>query len=309
MAKLTELWNSRIDGCPDAPILEFRDTKPGTKGTEHTFRLISGVLDVPPDRDHPFYDKLLVKDVRCEGQVDGVIPIEALFDDLAVSGYVFPLNRSTKQYWETQPSIVQEELALADTKGIKAIGREIIVTLRIWGTWKVRFEPGAQYRLSPRFVDFNTTKALSSLFEIDLQYETDAIQDSAGTKDLAQVPYLQLILEPQMFGHAPMSERSLKIEGDIQKLFRDLSGLGNESAGALVLKPSQHKAARRILANRLSVIWGPPGETYFSTFLVNSSKIQSVEKERGKHIQYVYLCCGYWRLRGGGTFMARESYS
>lgn len=256
-----ELWNSRIDGCPDAPVLEFRNAKPGSKGTECAFKLVSGILDVPPDRDHPFYDKLLVKDVTSENDTESTIPVEALFDDLAVSGYVFPLNRYTKPNWETQPTIVQQQLAVADVKDIKAIGRETIVTLRIWGTWKTQFEPGVQYRLSPRFVDFNTTKVLSSLFEIDLQCETDASSNASGVaKDLVEVPYLQLIEEPHMFGHTPMPEKSLKIEGDIQKLFRDLGGLGNVNAGSLVLKPSQHKAVQRILTNRLSVIWGPPGE-------------------------------------------------
>jgi hypothetical protein len=38
-----------------------------------------------------------------------------------------------------------------------------------------------------------------------------------------------------------------------------LKSLGNDIAGSLVLKASQHKATQRILGNRLSVIWGPPG--------------------------------------------------
>lgn len=259
---MTELWNSRIDSCPDAPVLEFRNATPGNRGVEYVFKLVSGILDMPPDREQPFYDKLLVKDTTSENGMDGIIPVEALFDDLAVSGYVFPLNRYTKAYWEAQPSVVQEQLAVADIKDIKAIGRETIVTIRIWGTWKTQLQPGTHYRLSPRFVDFNTAKVLSSLFEIDLHYETEANVDEGWmTRDLAQVPYLQLILEPQMFGRAPTPERSLKIEGDIQKLFKDLAELENASAGSLVLKPSQHKAVQRILTNRLSVIWGPPGES------------------------------------------------
>jgi hypothetical protein len=240
-------------------VLEFRSAKQGVRGIEYTFKLVSGILDVPPDREQPFYDKLLVKDF--ENEAEGTIPVEALFDDLAVSGYVFPLSRYTKANWEAQPTTVQEKLAVADIRDIKAVGRETIVTLRIWGTWKTQLEPGVQYRLSSRFVDFNTTKVLSSLFEIDLQYETDANLDDTGlSKDLVQVPYLQLILEPGKFGQAPLPESSLKIEGDIQKLFRELAELGNASAGSLVLKPSQHKAVQRILTNRLSVIWGPPGE-------------------------------------------------
>jgi len=257
LAKLTELWNSRIDGCPDAPVLEFRSAKQGSRGIEYAFKLVSGVLDIPPDREQPFYDKLLVKDVISESDPEGSIPVEALFDDLAVSGYIFPLNRFTKSIWDAQPTAVQEQLAMANTTDIKAVGQETIVTLCIWGTWKILLEEGAQYRLSPRFVDFNTTKVLSSLFEIDLQYETDAE---------VQVPYLQLIQERQLSGCAPLPEMSLKIEGDIQKLFRDLAGLGSEGAKPLVLKPSQHKAVQRILTNRLSVIWGPPGKYHDTDF-------------------------------------------
>jgi len=163
-----------------------------------------------------------------------ILPVEALFDDLAVSGYVFPLNRFTKSVWDAQPTAVQEQLVVANITDIKAVDRETIM-----------LGEGSQYRLSPRLVDFNTTKVLSSLFEIDLQYEIDID---------VQVPYLQLIQAPQLFGCAPLSEMSLKIEGDIQKLFRDLADLGSESAKSLVLKPSQHKAVQKILTNRLSVI-------------------------------------------------------
>ncbi|KAF5355004.1 hypothetical protein D9756_005484 [Leucocoprinus leucothites] len=288
LTKLTELWNSRIDGCPDAPVLEFRSAKQGARGIEYTFKLVSGILDMPPDKEHPFYDKLLVKDVTLEGRVEDTVPVEALFDDLAVSGCVFPLNRYTRASWEAQPTVVQEQLVVADIKDIKAIGLETIVVLRIWGTWKNQFEAGGQYHLSPRFVDFNTTKVLSSLFEIDLQYETDASVDVTGLKkDLAQVPYLQLILEPRTFGHAPLPETSLKIEGDIQKLFRDLSELGSASAKSLVLKPSQHKAVQRILTNRLSVIWGPPGTGKTYTICLSLLRLLEVERRQDNFDQRV----------------------
>jgi len=280
LTKLTELWNSRIDGCPDAPVLEFRSVKQGVRGIEYTFKLVSGALDMSPDREQPFYDKLLVKDAVPEGDSEGTVPVEALFDDLAVSGYVFPLNRFTKSVWDAQPTAVQEQLVVANITDIKAVDRETIVTLRIWGTWKIMPEEGSQYRLSPRLVDFNTTKVLSSLFEIDLQYETDID---------VQVPYLQLIQAPQLFGCAPLSEMSLKIEGDIQKLFRDLADLGSESAKSLVLKPSQHKAVQKILTNRLSVIWGPPGECHNSDFR-GISLSGFLLQEWGKPTRYAFLC-------------------
>jgi len=203
-----------------------------------------------PDRGAPFCDKLLVKDVIPESAPEGSIAVEALFDDLAVSGYIFPLNRFTKSVWDAQPAAVQEQFAMANTTDIKAVGRGTIVTLCIWGTWKISLE-GAQYLLSPRFIDFKTTRILSPLFEIDLWYKTDAE---------VRAPYLQLIQEHLLFGCTPMSEMSLKIEGDVQKLFRDLAGLGSESAKPLVLKPYQHKAVQRMSTNWLSVIWDQPGE-------------------------------------------------
>src|ERR1700678_4007052 len=61
LAKLTDLWQSRIDGCPEAPILEYRMARPGNGGTDHEFRLLSGAVEVTPtDKDMTFYDKLLV---------------------------------------------------------------------------------------------------------------------------------------------------------------------------------------------------------------------------------------------------------
>lgn len=283
-----ELWNSRIDGCPDAPVLEFRGKTAGGQGSEYVFKLVSGILDMPPDKDRPFYDKLLAKDNTSESEMDGTIPVEALFDDLAVSGHVFPLSRYARANWDAQPSAVREQLTTADIKDIKAVGRETLVTLRAWSTSQIRLEHGTHYRLSPRFIDFNTTKVLSSLFEIDLQYETEInANDRRLVNDLARVPYLQVILDPQSFGQVPAPEKGLKTEADIQKLFKDLEGLGEANARSLVLKPSQHKAVQRILTNRLSVIWGPPGELGFIFFPLVPDMICSLRY--GEDVYYLSL--------------------
>jgi hypothetical protein len=301
-----ELWNSRINGCPDAPVLEFRSRTTGSQGSEYIFKLVSGILDMPPDKDHPFYDKLLVKDSTSESEMVGTIPVEALFDDLAVSGHVFPLSRYARANWDAQPSAVREQVTAADIRDIRAVGRETLVTLRAWSTSRILLDHGAHYRLSPRFVDFNTTKVLSSLFEVDLQYEM-AISDNDRRlpNDLTRVPYLQVILDPQSFGQVPTSEKGRKIEADIQKLFKDLDGLGKASAQSLVLKPSQHNAVKRILTNRLSVIWGPPGEFEF-IFSSASIRHNPFYKVRERHIPFVSLCSGCWRWKGGWTIMMNE---
>ena len=261
------MWQSRIDGSPEAPILQYRRARPGDGGTDHEFRLLFGAVEVPPtDRDMAIYDKLLVLDTTnsstFEGSYDS-IPAEALFDDLGISGLVFPLNRFTKSSWLRQDPRVQREILLADVRNILTdkAGHETLIVLRTWGTSDMQFEEGAIYRLSSRLVDFNTTKILSALFELDLCWTSqteDLYYDEEPTVH-HNVPFLQLILDPNSFGSIHMAKEYLKIENGIQKLFRDLKDLNNEIAGSLILKASQHRATQRILSNRLSVIWGPPG--------------------------------------------------
>lgn len=261
------MWQSRIDGSPEAPILQYRRARPGDGGTDHEFRLLFGAVEVPPtDRDMAIYDKLLVLDTTnsstFEGSYDS-IPAEALFDDLGISGLVFPLNRFTKSSWLRQDPRVQREILLADVRNILTdkASHETLIVLRTWGTSDMQFEEGAIYRLSSRLVDFNTTKILSALFELDLCWTSqteDLYYDEEPTVH-HNVPFLQLILDSNSFGSIHMAKEYLKIENGIQKLFRDLKDLNNEIAGSLILKASQHRATQRILSNRLSVIWGPPG--------------------------------------------------
>lgn len=269
LAKLAELWQSRIDGCPEAPTIEYRGFTQGKGGQLHKFRVLSGTVDVPStDKERAFYDKLLVVDTPVsltsnEGGEDK-LPVEALFDDLGVSGLVFPLNGYTQAKWTRQDPRVQQEVWIADTTNIYMDPRGLgtTVTLRTWSTHKVPFVLGAVYRLSPRLVDFNTTKVLSALFEHDLEWKSAQDDLPPQEKEASShgfVPFLQLILDPGSFGQVPFGEQYVKIEKDIQTTFRTLRDLGDKGAGSLVLKASQHHATKRIMANRLSVIWGPPG--------------------------------------------------
>lgn len=113
---------------------------------------------------------------------------------------------------------------------------------------------GRRYRMSPRMADFNTTKVLSTLVEMDSRW--------SGSSDT--IPFLQLITNPKSFGRdRKLTDVRFQKSGGskIQPLFRRLKDLGVDSASPLVLEHSQNQAAQRILSNRLSVVWGPPNKS------------------------------------------------
>lgn len=265
-----------------------------TNGPKYIFRLVSGEVDVPAvDKDWALYDKLLVRDIAkstdLESNSEDVLPVEALFDDLGVSGLVFPLARWAMPTWGQQDPRVQRELVVADVRNVfmEKGKHSTMVALRIWpgGKWNnTVLKVGDIYRLSPRLVDFNTSKILSSLFECDLQWESEgalwADEDEDGDDMHRDVPFLQLITAPASFGKIHDAKKYVKTEAEIQKLFRDLKSLGNDVAGSLVLKASQHRAAQRILSNRLSIIWGPPGASQM--FMRHKSFTYSVTTGTGK---------------------------
>ncbi|KAJ7270062.1 hypothetical protein B0H12DRAFT_1178144, partial [Mycena haematopus] len=275
LAKLSELWKARIEACPDAPVLEYKETVQGAKGVEHVFYLLSGSLDIPAgDKDKAFYDYIMTEDDT--GPDD--IPVEALFDDLSVAGLLFPLNRNTKARWDNQNAVVRQKLLVADLRDIAVDGQRTKVTVQTWGGWDVRLVAGHHYRVSPRLVDFNTTKVLSTLLELDI----------AATTGLdADVPFLQLILNPRSFGDDPdfveMGKEFVKVENSIQSMFQQLKKLDTAggAAGALVLKPSQHRAVQRILSNRLSVLWGPPGTGKTYTIALALLRLLEVQHRLG----------------------------
>jgi hypothetical protein len=269
LAKLTELWRARIDGCPDAPILEYQITR--TFGTatstsvDHCFRLVSGALDMPSDKDRAFFDYLLVEDcdtIVGSDYVQSSVPVEALFDDLGVSSLMFPLNKYTRRKWDEQHPVVQNNLLAADLRDIDIQGHSTVIMLQTWGNSSIKLIQGRRYRLSPRLVDFNLAKILSTLLELDLRLDGDA---TAAPK----VPFLRLITKPRSLAFdqeesSDISKAIIKTEAAIQSLFRELHNLGSEAAGALILKSSQRRAAQRFLSQRLTVIWGPPGELVLS---------------------------------------------
>ncbi|KAF6763028.1 hypothetical protein DFP72DRAFT_986801 [Ephemerocybe angulata] len=293
LSKLNELWTTRMEGSPDAPVLQYRGSTSGLRGIEHTFTIVSGVVDVPAsDKDISFFDKLLVEDLNSDTE----IPLEAMFDDLAVSGLVIPLNRWTKPSWELQHPRVKENVLLADLRNVQSLNGKLVVSLRSWGTaTRQVLVPGRHYRLSPRFIDFNTTKVLSSLFEMDLRWENKEDQEfgesgGEGIHDHRGVPFLQLVMEPRSFGRVPKAKESLTIEENTQRVFRSLKKLDVGPAGSLLLKPSQHRATQRLLANRLAVIWGPPGTGKTHTIALSILRLLEAQwklDDRGQKIIFL----------------------
>ncbi|KAF7288721.1 AAA-12 domain-containing protein [Mycena chlorophos] len=282
LAKLSELWKARIDGCPDAPILEYKENLGGS----YSFYLVSGAIDVSGSTS-PLYGYLLTED-----DLDPTsIPPEALFDDLPLSGCLFPLlHRTTKsQRWDTQNPVVVDKLCIADVRDVALEGNRTKVELQIWGRINAVLRPGCHYRLSPRLVDFNTSKVLSTLLELDIR--------ATSAREPDKVPFLQLVVDPRSFGDdlefRESGKELARTEKGIQSLFRqlrDLEGL-DSPAGALQLKPSQHKAVQRILSSRLSVLWGPPGTGKTYTIALALLRLVEAHHRLGRTRQMIVFIC------------------
>ena len=211
---------------------------------------------MPPDKDRSFYDYLLTEDGDDNLDQSNSLPVEALFDDLSVSGLVFPLNKYTRAKWSSQHPAVQRHLMIVDLQDIINEKGETRVLMQEWSIG-VKLTPNRRYRFSPRLVDFNMTKVLSTILELDLRCATGPY----GEFDGQDVPFVRLISDPHSFGreHAD-STKVMKIATTIQRIFYESRDLGSEEAKALLLTESQLEAANRILSHRLAVIWGPPGE-------------------------------------------------
>lgn len=248
------LWQDRIEGCPDAPRLEYSSTsRSQVDGYLHTFLLSSGYVDLPTDKDRSFFGFILTEDTDA-----AEVPVESLFDDLAVFNLVFPLNRFLRHRWDSQVRTVRERLFVADVHEINVRKLRTYVVLKTFGDINLRLRLGATYRLSPRFVDFNITKTLSTLLEMDLK-----TPNHPGY--MTMHPFLQLFSDPRAFARLSSSEVERKIFLDasakIHRTLKELSNLDHEEAQNLLLKKSQEQCLRHILKYRLAVIWGPPGNS------------------------------------------------
>ncbi|KAL5512604.1 hypothetical protein ACEPAG_3257 [Sanghuangporus baumii] len=285
LARLTTLWQDRLEGCLEAPRLDYKYTNRLQDNTYlHYFALSSGYVDFSSDKEKSFFGYLLTEDVDSDLE----LPAESLFDDLAVFNLIFPLNKYQRVKWSQQPPPVQERLFVADVQDIVIRNFKTFIVLRTFGDFNLRLKANTRYRLSPRLVDFNVTKILSTLLEVDLH-------TPANPGYMLKPPFLQLFSDPKAFAKFSSesdstAERYWAREVQIQRTFRELSGLGKEAAGSLMLKPSQEHALRRILKYRLSVIWGPPGtgKTYtISLSLLRLIQIKSADDNPRRLIIFV----------------------
>lgn len=254
LTRLSELWQSRIDGCPNSPVLLYEHTN---AEHIHTFILESGSVDTPQERT--FFNFLLTEDKEPLGTGDEFagVPLEALFDDVSLCGAYFPLNKVTRSQWDQQHPDVLQGLRVADLIDVEVQGTKTVIKVCTWGSYRALLKRGKKYRLSPRLVDFNLSKVLSALLELDLRTATDGVDN---------VPFLHIIENPHLFtnrmdeewneyvGYALKEEEI--IQNTVSEAFHDQ---GVQEARQLLLKPSQRNATRRILSHHLSVIWGPPG--------------------------------------------------
>ncbi|KLO13677.1 hypothetical protein SCHPADRAFT_873805 [Schizopora paradoxa] len=260
LAKLNELWEARINGCPDAVILQYRYTHRRPSGDyQHFFELLSGNVDMATDKDRSFFNFILTEDKE-----DVEIPAEALFDDLGVFNCVFPLKKYNRFRWSQQARKIRQSVFVADVVDLRLQNNNTLVVAKTFGDFDLKLKPWAYYRLSPRLVDFNLTKVLSSLIEMDLKTPLHP-----GYMSLP--PFLQLCSDPRGFASQSsvsptestkelLEKELLEKEKAIHTVLRELSRLNVDAASDLMLKPSQRRGLKRVLTHRLAIIWGPPGE-------------------------------------------------
>jgi hypothetical protein len=239
----------------------------------NVFDVVAGTVE-PPVEDRAFYDWLLVADSE-ESSDQMNVPPEIYFDDLSCSyilsrelitnlslvcGVFFPLTRYTKHKWEEQTLIVRNEvfianivdmrLGISDSGSKKPRSQGIIQT---YYTGK-SLQKGSLYRISPRLVDFNLNRVLQNLITMDFE-------DTVSGED---VPFIELITNLHAFASSPSfcGDLEERREKEIVRGLNELGRLENKHAQALVLKHSQHRAAKRMMQKRLSVVWGPPGRFF-----------------------------------------------
>ena len=227
----------------------MNDLESGAQEYEQ-FKLLSGSLEPPSEREKMMFDYILAPEISQEDEV----PVETLFDDLLFSGLVFPLNKATHQKWISQRMEVRANIAVVNVSELGIVNGSTSVLLRVYHDMELfKFSPGRRYRLSPRLVDFNTSKVLNTLAEVDL----DCLTSDDPPAFMSLVSNFDSQIYPEGVRGAHLRQEQL-----LHGKYRELRDLGVASAGALMLKSSQRKASRRILTSNLAVIWGPPGKWY-----------------------------------------------
>ena len=76
------MWNDRLEGCPDAPLLRYnRSQKQADGKCDHFFTIVSGNLE-PRQDDRSYYDWMLVPENGETTKNDEDVTPEIFFDDL-----------------------------------------------------------------------------------------------------------------------------------------------------------------------------------------------------------------------------------
>ncbi|KDR72127.1 hypothetical protein GALMADRAFT_74428 [Galerina marginata CBS 339.88] len=288
LSKLHELQKSRMNKYNAYPNIRYLGTVQGLINIEHAFVLLSDVFDIAPN--DVFYNFLLVRLSRKDTPME--IPPEILFDDVTFAGLVVPLNGYGMSKWEEQHPRVKRAISFARICHLETNG-DGYTTLRLCLSGAAELVEGETYRLTPRLVDFNTRKTLSSLLDIDISWTTSLSDFGSPHR---QVPFLQLVHDVESFGNAAAFKEYTQIGSNLQKIYEVPKYLKNDQAADLTLKTSQYNAAQHIFANRLSIVWGPPGiESRLSNFWLLTN-FQMRTKGRGRPTRSVCLFYVYWRL-------------
>ncbi|KDR81136.1 hypothetical protein GALMADRAFT_60662 [Galerina marginata CBS 339.88] len=256
LLRLHEIQKRRMNRCDPYPSLRYLGTVQEVTEMEHAFAILSDNFDM--SSTGVFYDLLLIRISPTDQETDS--PVEILFDDLVFSALVIPPNSYGISKWEEQHSRVKNAISLARIRGFQpSANGHGTVHLHVWGSTELVL--GGTYRLTPRLVDFNTRKTLSSLLDLDIRWATS--QSTVDGPLHRNIPYLQLIYDAQSFGKVAVSAQYRKFGHSLQKRYRALKQSVGEKTAGLILKTSQYNAAQHIFANRLSIVWGPPGNKYY----------------------------------------------
>jgi len=245
-SRLHELWTHRRDGNPGALLVTFVKSRKLNEGNVFLFATSHAVVDVAAEREFGFYDWLLVED--SEGSVDEA-PKEILFDDLLFSGVPFGLpNKGLWETWKSQLPITQGKISVANISHVESSrdGRHLVI--QVYPRPLNPFRAGQTYRLTPRLVDFNSSKIMRALLALDME--------------ATPPPFLSFLHDPATFARSFATfgdESDLAAETKLHTSMRSLRDLDVVAAGSLMLKDSQRKATRRLIGSPLSVIHGPPG--------------------------------------------------
>ncbi|GAA94384.1 uncharacterized protein L969DRAFT_199954 [Mixia osmundae IAM 14324] len=251
LSRLDKLVTGRIDDTSSIASLIFLGSfKSDGNVWLQRFRVVQGALDPPAEANgFPLYDYLLVK---ASNHVDLAV---TGFPDLALSNARVPLTYGAAASWRSMSDEVRESVHFASIESVD----DTLVCLRTWSDpWK-QPEKGSEYQVHLRLTDFSFRNILTRLMIIDI----------SSTQSLH--PFVSLVSDADAFAAEPSfggSADELAREAQMSSLFTALKGLRPDIA-RVAFQPTQRRAFRRMLTNRLSVVFGPPGSGKTSTIALS----------------------------------------